>query len=116
MRSDASSCSIAPGTISDMIRAPWLPPNTSSRTSPSASGAANGVAAAAITAGRTGLPVRVALAASAGSASSTPPNEVAIAVTCGASWRLARPITAFCSWMMVGILSTVAAPTGGRVG
>ena len=38
VRSEASSCSIAAGTISDMIRAPWLPPNTSSRTSPSASG------------------------------------------------------------------------------
>ena len=106
MRSDGVELLDGGGTISDMIRAPWLPPNTSRRTSPSASGATNGVAAAAIAAGRTGLPVRVALAASAGSASSTPANEVAIAVTRGASCRLARPITAFCSWMMVGISST----------
>ena len=53
----------------------------------------DGVDAAALTAGRTGLPVRVALAASAGCASSTPANDVAIADTRGASWRLARPIT-----------------------
>ena len=79
-------------------------------------GGANGVAAAAITAGRTGLPVRVALAASSGASRSTPSNDVAIAVTCGASWRLARPITALASWMTVGISACVAAPTGGNVG
>ena len=115
-RSDASSCSIAGGTISDMMRAPWLPPNTSSRSGPSARGARYGVAAAAITAGRTGLPVRVALAASAGSASSTPSKVVAIAVTRGASSRLARPITAFCSWMTVGIPAGSPPSSGGTVG
>ena len=75
-----------------------------------------GVAAAAITAGRTGLPVCVALAASAGSASSTPAKLVAIALTRGASSRLARPITAFCSWIRVGMPRSVAASTGGTVG
>ena len=41
---------------------------------------------------------------------------VAMAVTRGASRRLARPITAFCSWMIVGMPRSVAASTGGTVG
>src|SRR5712671_4796088 len=102
-RNAASRCSIAAGTTSDMTLAPWLPPNTRSRKSPSGSGGMKDEAAA-ITAGRKGLPVWVAFAASAASPASTPEKLVAIAVTRGASSLLARPITAFCSWMMVGIL------------
>ena len=74
------------------------------------------MAADAITAGRTGLPVRVALALSFPSRSSTPAKLVAMASTRGARNRLARPITAFCSWITVGILRSVAASTGGMVG
>ena len=43
-------------------------------------------------------------------------KPVAMAVTRDASSRLARPITAFCSWITVGILRSVAASTGGTVG
>ena len=74
------------------------------------------MAAAWITAGRTGFPVGVALAASAGAASSTPGKLVAIALTRGARSLLARPMTAFCSWMMVGMRRHVAASTGASVG
>ena len=96
--------------------APWLPPKTRRRRRPSAIGATNCCAAAASTAGRNGLPVDVALAASVGSASRTPAKLVAIALTRGANSRLARPMTAFCSWMMVGIFRTLAATSGGTVG
>ena len=48
--------------------------------------------------------------------SSTPAKPVAIAVTRGASKRLARPITAFCSWIMVGMPRRLAASSGGTVG
>jgi hypothetical protein len=80
--------------MSAMMRAPWLPPNTRRRSGWLPESGEKGVAAAATTAGRIGLPVRVALAASFGSPSSTPSNVVAIAVTRGASMRFARPITA----------------------
>jgi hypothetical protein len=95
--STMSSRSTASGTISDMIFAPWLPPNTKSRSSPPCSGGAKADAAAATTAVRTGLPTRVSFAASCGCASSTPAKLVAIALTRAASSLLARPMTAFCS-------------------
>ena len=41
---------------------------------------------------------------------------VAMAVTRGANSRLARPITAFASWMTVGTPRQAAARTGGSVG
>ena len=85
---------MAGGTISAMTRAPWLPPNTNRRTTPPDRRRVGTPRAAAITAGRNGLPVCVALAASAGVASSTPGKLVAIAVTRGASSLLARPMTA----------------------
>ena len=62
-----SSRATASGTMSAITRAPWLPPNTSKRNAPSGAGVSNGVAAAATTAGRTGLPVQVVLAFSFGS-------------------------------------------------
>ena len=49
------------------------------------------------TAGRTGLPVSVALAARSGLWPNMSGNEVAIAATRGAKSRLARPITALAS-------------------
>ena len=65
---------------------------------------------------RTGLPVSVVRAASAGSASVTPAKLAAIAVTRRASRRLARPITAFCSCNTLGVPSRDAANSGGTVG
>ena len=43
-------------------------------------------------------------------------KPVAMAVTRPARKRLARPITAFCSWMMVGMPRSEAASSGGTVG
>jgi hypothetical protein len=53
-------------------------------------------------AGRTGLPVRVALALSRLRSRATSSNEMAMDPAMGASSRLARPRTAFCSWIRVG--------------
>ncbi len=75
-----------------------------------------GIAAAATTADRTGLPVSVAFAAKAGSAANTSGKVVAIAVTRGAKNRLARPITALASWIRLGTPRQAAAKTGGMVG
>jgi hypothetical protein len=83
--------------MSDITRAPWLPPTINSRNAPLASGGLNGTAAAARMAGRIGVPVTVAFFASAGSWSSTPGNDVAIALTRVESSLLARPITALAS-------------------
>ena len=102
--------------MSLITRAPWLPPTTSSRSGPFASGEAKGIAAAARIAGRIGVPTVVALLASAGSRSSTPGSEVAIALTRPARNRLARPSTALASWMMLGTPSNLAAISGGSVG
>src|SRR5579859_4538654 len=113
-RSSGRSNAIADGTMSAMMRAPWLPPKTRSRSVPSAAG--YGVAAAAATAGRTGLPVSVALAAKAGAFANRSGNVVAIAVTRGAKKRLARPMTALASWIRLGTPRQVAARTGGMVG
>ena len=61
-------------------------------------------AAAAITCGRTGLPVKVDLGLQrAGRDCSSVRKPVAIAVTRGASRRLARPMTPFCSCSTVGM-------------
>ena len=79
--SAGSSRSIADGTMSAITRAPWLPPTTSSRNGPVGSGATYFTAAAARIAGRIGVPTAVVLPASAGSRSSTPGSEVAIALT-----------------------------------
>ena len=92
-----SSFSIAPGTISAITRAPWLPPTTSRRSWPVASGDANFSAAAARIAGRIGMPTVMVLPASAGSRSSTPGSEVAIALARLDRNRLARPSTALAS-------------------
>ena len=51
-----------------------------------------------------------------GSRSSTPAKLVAMASTRDARNLLARPMTAFCSWISVGTLRSVAASTGGTVG
>ena len=67
--------------MSLITRAPWLPPTTRMRSGPFGSGDAKGTAAAAKIAGRIGVPTVVALPASAGSRSSTPGSEVAIALT-----------------------------------
>ncbi len=96
--SAASSSLDAGGTISAMTRAPWLPPNTSSeRSGPHASGGI-GRGGAAITAGRTGLPVSVALACNAGRPACTPAKAVARSrrrAAPAACWR--GPSRAFCS-------------------
>ena len=68
-----------------------------------------------MTIGRTGLPVKLAFAAS-GPSSVMPGKLVAIALTRGASILFARPITALASWITVGILRNVAASIGGNVG
>jgi len=114
-RSSGVSLSIAGGTTSEVMRAPWLPPNTSRRIGPSMSSQGYGSAAALTTIGRTGLPVKVAFAASGGS-KVKPGKLVAIASTRAASRRFARPITALASWITVGIRRNVAAKTGGKVG
>jgi hypothetical protein len=72
------------------------------------------MAAAASTSGRTGLPVITVLAACAPFPSGRKPP--AIALTREASALLARPITAFCSWIMVGNPALEAASSGGIVG
>ena len=97
LHSIGSSFSIAPGTISLITRAPWLPPTTSSRSGPFGSGDANGTAAAVRIAGRIGVPTVIVLPARAGSRSSTPGSEVAIALTRRERKRLARPSTALAS-------------------
>src|SRR5580692_5868817 len=66
-----------------------------------------------MTDGRTGLPVTRALA---GSTPFNPGKPQAIALTRGLKKRLARPITAFCSCRIVGILRSHAARSGGTVG
>ena len=68
--------------------------------------------AASITGGRTGLPVVTILPAHGPSAFRNPP---AIAVARPASSLLARPITAFCSWITVAN-APAATKTGGTVG
>jgi len=65
---------------------------------------------------RIGVPVVVVLAASAGSRSSTPGSEVAIAVTWRDRNRLARPSTALESWITVAMPKARAAISGGSVG
>jgi hypothetical protein len=105
-RCPAGSAAIAAGTASEKYCAPWLPPNTRRRNSPPGSGGEYGMAAASITAGRTGLPVTTILPAYDPSAGRNPP---AMASTRAASALLARPITAFCSWMTVGTPRRVAA-------
>ena len=98
-----------------MKRAPWLPPKTSRWNGPPADGAAYGLFAATSTAGRTGLPV-CTIGVRTASVPRTPAKPVAIAVTRGARKPLARPSTAFCSWMMVGTRARAAASIGGTVG
>src|SRR5580698_6380509 len=66
-----------------------------------------------MTDGRTGLPVTRALA---GSTPFNPGKPQAITLTRGLKKRLARPITAFCSCRIVGILRSQAARSGGTVG
>ena len=88
---------IAAGTISAMTRAPWRAAEHQQAQRPVAARDKAG-RAAAITAGRTGLPVSVALAASAASSPSSVGKAAwRCALTRGARKRLARPITAFCS-------------------
>jgi hypothetical protein len=107
---------MAAGTTSLITRAPWLPPNTSSRRMPPAAKSGNGVAAAASTAGRTGFPVCTRRSPALSGSPRTRGNPVAINETRGARKRLARPMTPFCSWMMVGMRRRDAARTGGTVG
>jgi hypothetical protein len=102
--------------MSAMMRAPWLPPTTSRRSGPFTSGAAYCTAAAARIAGRIGVPTVVVLPASAGSRSSTPGKDVAMARTRLDRKRLARPSTALASWMMPGTPANFAATSGGSVG
>jgi hypothetical protein len=67
-----------------------------------------------MTAGRTGLPVVTVFSGKAPPFSGRKPP--AIACTRLASALLARPITAFCSWIIAGTPSRVAASSGGTVG
>ncbi len=98
---------MAGGIVSEKKWAPWLPPNTRRWNGASAAGAAKATSAASITAGLTGLPVSTVLSPKAPAWSSRKPP--AIALTRAASARLARPITAFCSWISVGTPRRVAA-------
>ena len=95
--SAGSRRSIASGTISLITRAPWLPPTTSSRNGSVVSGGTKFTAAALRIAGRIGVPTVTVFPASAGSRSSTPGSEVAIALTWRDRKRLARPSTALAS-------------------
>src|SRR4029079_18872025 len=95
---------------------PWLPPTTTRRSGPFTSGAAYGTPAAARIAGRIGVPTIVVLPDSAGSRSSTPGNDVAMARTRLDRNRLARPSTALASWIMPGTPANFAATNGGSVG
>src|SRR6202035_456995 len=102
--------------MSLITRAPWLPPTTSSRNGTVVDGGVYFTAAAARIAGRIGVPTVVVLADSSGSRSSTPGNEVAIALTWRDRKRLARPSTALASWIIPGTPSNRAAISGGKGG
>jgi len=75
--------------------------------------AGKGCLAMAMTSGRTGLPVKTVLAASSFRSLATVLKAVAMRVTRGARKRLARPSTAFCSWMTVRAPVAVAASIAG---
>ena len=107
---------MAAGTMSDITRAPCDPPVTSSDTVPP--GCRSGMARcdAATTAGRTGLPVKTALAAKASGTLPSLGKPVAIRVARLATKRLALPITAFCSCSTIGTARIDAATMGGTVG
>ena len=116
-RSAGSSCAIAGGTMSAMTRAPWLPPNTSRRNGPPAPAPDRAAPPPRAPPGRTGLPVSVALAASAASSVEHAGKAGGDrASTRGASSRLARPITAFARGSWSGCARSVAASSGGTVG
>ena len=89
--------SIAAGTMSAMMRAPWLPPNTSRRSVPPARRRRRSIARPrsrpAAPDCRCASPWRELGARGR----ARPGKLVAIARTRGASKRLARPITPFCS-------------------
>ena len=66
--------------------------------------------------GLTGLPTTTALACTEAGAFSSVGKAQAMAVTRGASSRLARPITAFCSWIRVRRRWLIAAISAGSEG
>ena len=72
--------------------------------------------AATITSLRIGFPLNVILLRQRRLKFFSVRNPVAIAVTRGASSRLARPITPFCSCSTVGTSRMLAAISGGTLG
>ena len=95
----AAAAASAAGISRAKIRAPWLPPRTS-RSKRAVDRRDRAAAPRAAIAGRTGLPVKRARRPCPDAAVSA--KEVAIARARGASRRLARPSTAFCSCSTVG--------------
>ena len=71
---------------------------------------------ASTTAGRTGLPVKLALAATASGTRPSFGKPVAMRAARLATKRLALPITAFCSCSTIGTARIEAATIGGTVG
>ncbi len=67
-------------------------------------------------AGRTGLPTTTARALTEGGAFSSVGKAQATAVARAESMRLARPMTAFCSWITVGRRVLKAASIAGTEG